>query len=478
MIFIIIISMDFDYLKDKLIVGLLSTSQQVKYGKTSNGKPIFQVKPLDSKLPNFWLTYGGSLKGKIVVVFKFKQYKEGTLPFGEIYNIIGLATDENLAKALMYHYQINRKCLKSTELNLNSNETIITRKDLTQLDIFSIDPEGCIDIDDALSIEKIENGYSIGVHIAQPICWLTKDEITKRAEEAFSTLYFNSNEELWSKEIVGKASLFQNEKKPAYSIIFTIRDNIIKSIESYPSWIINKLNTSYEKIDYPQIKLLNEVSNTLFDKILDSHELVSEWMIQANNYIGQTFKNIPFRVQNSNSYEKENISDEIKNIFSMFEMESAEYSFEKEYHTSLGLNKYTHFTSPIRRIIDTMIHYIITYNDVIEINIERINFLDKQTKKFHRQIKLNEIINNLSLTIEGQEIDGWIYKKEQNKWLVYFKELGLIKVKIIDDKLNYLINPELINQYKIGSNYKFKIYKKPGFLPKEKILIVSTFNLL
>ena len=472
--------MDFDYLKDKLIVGLLSTSQQVKYGKTSNGKPIYQVNPLDKNLPNFWLTYGGSLKGKIIIVFKFKQYKEGTLPFGEIYNIIGLATDENLTKALMYHYQINRKCLKLTDPILNSNEINIIRKDLTHLNIFSIDPVGCVDIDDALSIEKTDHGYSVGVHIAQPICWLTKDEITKRAEEAFSTLYFQSNEELWSKEIVGKASLFQNEKKPAYSIIFTIQDNEIQSIESFPSWIINKLNTSYEKIDYPQIKLLNEVSNNLFDKNLDSHELVSEWMIQANNYIGQTFKNIPFRVQNYNSDEnqKENISDEIKKIFSMFEMESAEYSFEKEFHTSLGLNKYTHFTSPIRRIIDTIIHYIITYDDVIEINIDRINFLDKQTKKFHRQIKLNETINNLYLTVEGQEADGWIYKKEANKWLVYFKELGLMKVKIVDDKLNYLINKDIIDQYKIGSNYKFKIYKKPGFLPKEKILIVSTFTLI
>ena len=457
--------MDFDYLKDKLIVGLLSTSQQVKYGKTSNGKPIYQVKPLDNNLPNFWLTYGGSLKGKIIVVFKFKQYKEGTLPFGEIYNIIGLATDENLAKALMFHYQINRKALKSVELKTNSREVTITRKDLKNLFTFSIDPKGCIDIDDALSIEKTETGYSIGVHIAQPIYFLSKEDIQKRAEEAFSTLYFDSNEELWSKNIVEASSLTQNFVKPAYSIIFTIEDYKIKNVESFPSWIENKLNTNYDEINNPNIKLLNEISNTIFSKELDSHELVSTWMVQANNYIGQTFKNIPFRVQNKNSNNiDESITEDIKKVFSNFEMESAEYSFDKDFHSSLGLNKYTHFTSPIRRIIDTIIHYTITYEDIIEIDIERINFLDKQTKKFHRQIKLNEVINQLTLPDEGKEVDGWIYKKNKNKWLVYFEELGLMKVRIVDDKLKYLIKPELSEDYTIGQKYR----KNPVFYQKKK----------
>jgi exoribonuclease R len=463
--------MDLNLLKNKLIVGILSTSQQVKYGKTSNGKPIFQINPLDSKLPNFWITYGGSLKGKIVLIFKFKEYKEGTLPFAEIYDIIGLATEENLTKALIFHYEINRKHFKLSEYKLNDNEKNINRKDLSHLNVFSIDPKGCIDIDDALSIEKIFDGYSIGVHIAQPICWLTKEDILSRSTSAFSTLYSNKNQELWSDDIVSKSSLISNQSKPAYSIIFTVKDNKIIKIESFPSTLINKLNTSYEEIDYPQIKELITVSETILGKKLDSHELVSEWMVLANNYIGKTFEHIPFRIQK----ESENkINTEIHEIFKNLDMESAEYSFDQDYHHSLGLNKYTHFTSPIRRIVDTIIHYSITYNEKIEIDIRKLNFLDKQTKKFHRQIKLNELIK----TIEDGELDGWIYKKENNKWMVYFKELGLMKVRVVDDKLAYLLSEEKMNQYNIGSNYKFKIHKKLGFMPKEKILIFPSFNLI
>ena len=56
------------------------------------------------------------------------------------------------------------------------------------------------------------------------------------------------------------------------------------------------------------------------------------------------------------------------------------------------------------------------------------------------------------------------------KCLVYFEELGFIKVKIWDKKLDYLkeIKDE---EYKIGDQYNFEIRKKLGFLPKEKILI-------
>ena len=46
-------------LKDNLFIGILSTAQQVKYGKTKAGKPIYQIQPLKKILPPFWITYGG-----------------------------------------------------------------------------------------------------------------------------------------------------------------------------------------------------------------------------------------------------------------------------------------------------------------------------------------------------------------------------------------------------------------------------------
>jgi exosome complex exonuclease DIS3/RRP44 len=247
----------------KNIVGILSTSQPVKFGKTKSGKSIYQIKPIKKILPPFWITYGGKLQGRIIISFKFKEWNDDSKsPFGEIIKVIGLVDESNLSETLVTHYEIDRKVFKNTII-LNEFESKITRKDLKHLDIFSIDPKGCIDIDDALSIEENDNKIYIGVHIAQPICWLSKQDIIDRAEVAFSTLYMEKNKNLWSDEITEKASLFVGQEKPAYSTIFTIEDNKISNIDSFPSIIINKRNTCYEKINFPNIdiyELLNETN--------------------------------------------------------------------------------------------------------------------------------------------------------------------------------------------------------------------------
>jgi hypothetical protein len=377
---------------------------------------------------------------------------------------------------LLTHYEIDRKPFKNSNILENEYELKIIRRDMKHLDIFSIDPKGCIDIDDALSIQEVDNKIYIGVHIAQPICWLSKQQIIDRSQTAFSTLYMEKNKNLWSDEITEKASLFVNMEKPAYSTIFTIEDNKISNIESFPSIIINKRNTWYEKINYPNIMRTKEITEKIVGKEIDSHELVSYWMVETNKYIGNKYKYIPFRSQNIDEtkpkLELEKIDPKIHNIFSNMLLEGASYSYEKDHHHSLNVSKYTHFTSPIRRIIDTIIHFNITYpgNEII-LDLENINLLDYKTKKFHRQMNLLETIKNLP---EEKETIGYIYSKnlDSSKWMVYFEEIGLIKVKIRDNKFDYLKDSIDFNKYKIGESYPFKIYKKIGFLPNEKILII------
>ena len=454
----------------KSIVGILSTSQPVKFGKTNLGKPIYLIKPIKSILPPFWITYGGKLKGQIIIHFKFKEWNDTSLPFGETINVIGNVEEANLINTLIYHYNIERKEFKSLA-NKNPLEDLILRKDLTHLNIFSIDPLGCVDIDDALSIED----NKIGVHIAQPICFLTKDEIIERSKTAFSTLYCNSlNKNLWSNEITEKASLFVNQIKPAYSIIFTIENNKIVSIEHNASLIKNKLNTDYDNINYKNILDCKKMTEDLIGKEIDSHELVSYWMIKANEFIGNNFNNIPFRSQLNNNVSNlpSNLPKNISTIFSNFQKEGACYSYENDYHHSLDLTKYTHFTSPIRRMIDTIIHWNVTYKDFPEekiiIDLDRINTLDKKTKKFHNQMNINTIIEKLP---DEKETIGWIFSKLENKWMVYFEELGLVKVKVWDKKLDYLIDKKEYDKYIIGNSYEFKLFKKIGFLPSQKMLI-------
>jgi len=207
-------------------------------------------------------------------------------------------------------------------------------------------------------------------------------------------------------------------------------------------------------------------------------------MIKTNNYLGKENKkyDIPYRVMKNNSindsFNIDLLDPDIKKIFNNKILESAYYAINDEnnnYHFELNTFDYIHFTSPIRRIIDTFIHWCITYKinfKSLNIDINKINELAKNTKKYHNDINLLNIINNLP---DEVYIDGWIYKKNinKNRWTVYFRELGFRKVKMWDNKLEYLnYHLDLIENIHVGHKYKFIVYKKNGFLPNEKILII------
>jgi hypothetical protein len=394
--------------------------------------------------------------------------------------------DNNLIITLQYINKIYRKKI-NIELNINPLEKLINRIKINKL-IFSIDPINCNDIDDAISFEEYNDIYIIGIYIAQPIYYLSQQIIEERIQTAFSTLYsepYEKNNNLWGNLITEKSSLLKDLERPVYSIIFYINKNLeIIKIENYPALIINNIQTNYDEcLNYSIIKdFYNFTINLSKNSNLDTHQLISYWMIKTNNYIGQINNKIPKRVMKKiDILENKNIDEEIKEIFTNRICEKAYYSLTDNYHYNLDIFDYTHFTSPIRRIMDTIIHWYLTYN-YFEIDIEKINLLDKQTQKYNNTIKLLNIIDDIN-DINDNELYGWIYKKsiDKNIWTVYFKQLGFQKVKIWDNKFSYLINDEIINKInniKIGNKYLFKIYKKNGFLPQDKFLIIPSFIIL
>lgn len=70
-------------------------------------------------------------------------------------------------------------------------EDYAARVDLRGISVCSIDPPGCKDIDDALSVEPLENGnFSVGVHIADVTHFVHPDTaIDKEASERCTTVY-------------------------------------------------------------------------------------------------------------------------------------------------------------------------------------------------------------------------------------------------------------------------------------------------
>ena len=321
------------------------------------------------------------------------------------------------------------------------------------------------------------------------------------AKNSFSTLYnnnFENNNNLWGDTITFNSSFIKNELRNAYCIEFYIDKNFkIYKNNHYPCQIKNIIQTNYDEcLNYNIIKEFYHFSILLDNNITDEHNLISYWMIKTNNYIGNLDYskklNIPYRIIKEKYQSNELLNEynnmtnlEIKNLFLNKITNTSIYSNNNDinYHSILKIYNYIHMTSPIRRIIDTFIHWCLTYNfdfnifiNEYNLNLDDINKLNKLTNKYHNSIELLNKINKL-FENNNNEINtvGYIFKKsiEYNIWTIYTNELGFQKIKMWDKKIGNVNIIDKINNINIGDKINITIYRKNDFLPYDKILIIS-----
>jgi hypothetical protein len=75
------------------LVGTFSTSQQVIFGRKKTNGIIYKVYTYNNDQQYYLISYNGKLKGKLIIIFKPINDKEGT-----IIDVIGLMNEDNLIK--------------------------------------------------------------------------------------------------------------------------------------------------------------------------------------------------------------------------------------------------------------------------------------------------------------------------------------------------------------------------------------------
>ena len=115
-----------------------------------------------------------AVDGHKVVVELVKRLNNNTKYEGKVVEVIGHKNDPGVdILSIIYKYNINtvfpddvKEEVKSINMEVLPEE-MEGRRDLRDMEIFTIDGADTKDIDDAISIEKFANGrYKLGVHIA------------------------------------------------------------------------------------------------------------------------------------------------------------------------------------------------------------------------------------------------------------------------------------------------------------------------
>ena len=463
--------------------------------KKVKGKPLYLIENLNPLYPKFIISYGGKITGDIFVRFKFLNWDD-KIPFGVIDDsgTILKYEESNFENIMMIYYGIDKRYKIETDEAPNNYESNIERRKIEDQFIFSVDPVGCEDIDDALSFRKDSNVISVGIYIAQPSYYLDIHDVISASDFMFSTIYNNKRRDLYGDKITEMASLKKGCLKPAYLTVFKYEVSSeckakFLEIESYPVFISCSENFSYESVMESDnkcvIDLLNFTRLLTNDNKIDFHEIVAFWMKECNIYIGNKLMDmnmgqyVPYRINkiNSNYDSLESLPSEVNERFKMKDYEKATYKYyddgEPCYHQSLEAYYYVHFTSPIRRIVDTWIHYLVSYpKDLIEefilnkLNLETVNKLDTNTSRYHRQVEYRNLINDLFVDETGTKVHKidtnlWVYKIISfNEIEVYIEKLKIFK------KIN-IFNAKFFDEYSVeeirsDTIIKKLIFKKEG----------------
>jgi hypothetical protein len=169
-----------------LIGGVIKFKNNYTFGNNDKGQELYEFQPINWHYPKFLVPSNIKKnmiknKEKVIdhfVVIKFKDWKF-KLPSGIIEINLGSVENDTHKYDILFYYYPTMPIVKPKMIELDYKEP---EKVSVEGDIYSIDPAGCIDIDDAISYDFEKK--RIGIHIAD-VAEIIKDYKFNR----FSTVY-------------------------------------------------------------------------------------------------------------------------------------------------------------------------------------------------------------------------------------------------------------------------------------------------
>ena len=484
-------------------------------------------------------------------------------PEGEIISVLGDSEDTSaLIKALLINSGITEEFSQEVteevgKISENIQAEIANRKDLRDLDIITIDGEDAKDLDDAVYVEKNENGYKLLVSIADVSFYVKEGtELNKEAIKRGNSIYLVDRviPMLPRKLSNNLCSLNPNEDKLTFTVEmhFDDKGKLIKN-DFYRSVIKSKYRMTYTNVNRiidkedevineykPIVKMVNEMlelSKILRDakkrrgsidfelpetkavlgedkKIADivlrkrgeAERLIEDFMVVTNETVAEKlfWEEIPtiYRVHEDPDKAKMLTLNEtlikfgysLTNIDEMHPgkfqaiidktinlpegylihklilraMQRARYSNKNLGHFGLASKYYLHFTSPIRRYADLIVHRMLAKSiekfikdkekdkymaafDVISTSISKTERVADKLEEDSKKIKLVEYMKDKI----GEDFVARISGMNKNK---IFMELEnhvevVYNVNVEKDDFTYDEENFKITDTKTGESY-------------------------
>lgn len=197
---------------------------------------------------------------------------------GDIARVCADAIIEQHGIPMMFSEEVLAEAEKIASQEITEKE-ISKRLDLREEAIFTIDGADAKDLDDAISVKKLENGYELGVHIADVAHYIRpKTLVDEEALNRGTSVYFADRVIPMLPECIsnGVCSLNSGTDKLAFSAIMTLDESGSLKKYKFKKTIINsKVRGVYSEV--------NEIlSGTASKELLEKYAPVMDSLLLAN----------------------------------------------------------------------------------------------------------------------------------------------------------------------------------------------------
>jgi exoribonuclease R len=422
----------------RFLPGILQTNSKTIYGHTTRGNKVFLFHPHDRKYPPFRV--GSNCRDTSrnqIGLIEFMDWEEfESMPRGNLIRILGPCGDLTAEKkALTYEYSSPNVASKLFDVAETNEKSRAPLQGFT----FNIDPDGCMDIDDVLTLRKVsEIEWEFTITISDVAAHILEgSEGDAHAFHLGETLYQNSEAvvpmlpaalsemafSLRPREThigVSLMCLWNRETKTLR--INEFKETIFQNNESY----------SYESVT----KGLNPELLTVLKEIVaslhgspteDTHEWVAECMILYNKQVASKLLQHTvglLRAHDLPNAERLQQFTAIHPDLQFLAYTAANYAptGPNLIHAGLGAVPYCHASSPIRRYADLVNQRnlkAILHGSPLAPTADSIsnhlNGIQKRMRAYERSLFFLE---QVAVTPSGQ-VEGFVVISTEEKTKVY-----------------------------------------------------------
>lgn len=197
-----------------------------------------------------------NLKQTSVFVVQVISWREQYYyPLGYVIEIlpVGKSLDDGL-RILNKEFKVELNRCRSLEGFSLDDKDGANRKDMCDINTFTVDPKGAKDLDDAISVKEVGDKYELGIHIADVVSFVRKDSKLDKEAKRRGITYYNSAKKhchMFPEELCTvHFSLLPNQVRNVVSLIITM-DKQTKKIHGRPIFQLSKI-TSNRQFTYEE----------------------------------------------------------------------------------------------------------------------------------------------------------------------------------------------------------------------------------